>query len=76
MENSNINNNIITGFPVIQNKQDFIVSVFTIRQIFTFTKFTERLIIGMDEKGEPIYNSQIQRYVENSRVQKISDFVN
>jgi DGQHR domain-containing protein len=70
-----INSNIIKGTRVVQNKQDFVVSIFTINQILKFTKFTNRLIVGYDEEGLPIYNSQIQRYVENSRVKKISDFL-
>ncbi len=66
---------IIKGMPVVQNKQDFVVSVFTIKQIFKFTKFTNRLIVGYDEDELPIYNEQIQRFVEKSRVNKISDFL-
>ena len=71
----NLKNNIIIGMPVVQNKQDFVVSVFTIGQIFKFTKFTKRFIVGYDEKNLPIYNDQIQRFVEKPRVQKISDFL-
>ncbi|MFC6877709.1 DGQHR domain-containing protein [Flavobacterium myungsuense] len=72
---NNLTNNIIKGIPVVQNKQDFVVSVFTIEQIFKFTKFTNRLIVGYDENQLPVYNEQIQRFVENSRVVKISDFL-
>ncbi|MCI9843617.1 DGQHR domain-containing protein [Flavobacterium pectinovorum] len=72
---SNLIDNVIKGFPVLQNKQDFVVSVFTIEQIFKFTKFTNRLIVGYDEEQIPIYNDQIQRYVEKPRVDKISDFL-
>lgn len=71
----NIDEYTIKGIPVVQNKQDFVVSVFTIKQILKFTKYTSRLIVGYDEDGFPIYNKQIQRYVENSRVQKIADFL-
>lgn len=67
--------NRIIGIPVTQNKQDFVISVFTIKQIFKFTKFTSRLIVGYDEDELPVYNSQIQRHVESSRVNKISDFL-
>lgn len=70
-----LNNNIISGFNVTQNKQDFIVSSFTISQILTFTRYTQRLIIGYDEENIPIYNNDIQRNVENSRVKKIADFL-
>lgn len=71
----NLKDNIIKGIPVVQNKQDFVVSVFTIEQIFKFTKFTNRLIVGFDENEAPIYNEQIQRFVEKSRVDKIADFL-
>jgi DGQHR domain-containing protein len=67
--------NIISGFSVIQNKQDFIVSSFTISQILKFTKYTERLIVNYDEDGKPIYNGNIQRKVELIRAKKISDFL-
>jgi len=67
--------NIIEGYPVLQNKQDFVVGVFTIEQILKFTKYTTRLVVAFDDDGTPIYNNQIQRFVENSRVQKIADFL-
>ena len=66
---------IIKGIPVVQNKQDFILGVFSIQDVLRFTKYTNRLITGFDENEEPIYNKQIQRFVENSRVQKIADFL-
>jgi DGQHR domain-containing protein len=71
----NLENNIIHGTRVVQNKQDFIISVFSIKQILTFTKYTKRLIVSYDELGHPIYNDEIQRHVENPRVKKISDFL-
>ncbi len=71
----NLKNNIIYGSRVVQNKQDFIISVFTIRQILMFTKYTRRLIVGYDELEQPIYNEEIQRFVEITRVKKISDYL-
>ncbi len=65
----------IEAIAVRQNKQDFLIGVYSIRDIFRFTKYTERLIVGYDENEEPIYNDQIQRRIENSRVQKIADFL-
>lgn len=65
----------IRGIPVSQNKQDFIIGVFPIEDILRFTKYTQRLITGFDENEEPIYNGQIQRHVEPSRVGKIADFL-
>ena len=72
---NSLNNNIITTFPVVQNKQEFLVGIFQIRQIFKFTKYTNRLIVGFNEKGYPIYNKQIQRKIEKSRVKKIADYL-
>jgi len=68
-------NNKIFGIPVNQNQQEFIISVFTISEILKFTKFTKRILIGLDENRLPIYNKQIQREVEKSRVEKIADFL-
>jgi DGQHR domain-containing protein len=68
-------NNKIIGLPVIQNQQEFLVGVFTISKILTFTRYTKRLIRGYDEDNEPIYNDEIQRAIENSRVDKIADFL-
>jgi DGQHR domain-containing protein len=65
----------IIGIPVLQNQQEFVVGVFKIGQILTFTKYTKRVIRDFDEDGIPIYNDQIQRIVENSRVEKIADFL-
>lgn len=67
--------NKIKCLPVFQNQQDFLIGVFSIGTILKFTKYTKRLIVGFDEKNVPIYNPQIQRELENSRVQKIADFL-
>ncbi|WP_319231057.1 DGQHR domain-containing protein [Draconibacterium orientale] len=73
MENND--KHTIKGIPVTQNKQDFIIGVFSIKQILKFTKYTERLITGFDEEEQPIYNKQIQRFVEKNRVERIADFL-
>ncbi|RYU91352.1 DGQHR domain-containing protein [Mucilaginibacter terrigena] len=65
----------ILGLPVLQNQQEFIVSVFSISQILKFTKFTNRFIVSYDEDNKPIYNEEIQREVEKGRVEKIADFL-
>ena len=67
--------NKIKCLPVFQNQQDFLIGVFSIGTILKFTKYTKRLIVGFDEENLPIYNPQIQRDVENPRVQKIADFL-
>lgn len=71
----NLLNNKIIGFPIIQNQQEFVIAKFTISQIFTFTKYTKRILNGFDEEGEPIYNEEIQREIEPSRVKGIADFL-
>lgn len=68
-------NNKIIGQVVSQNSQEFILGVFTIKQILRFTKYTKRLIVSYDEDERPIYNKQVQREVESSRVDKIADFL-
>lgn len=68
-------NDKIKGFPIIQNQQDFLISKFKISQIFKFTRYTKRILNGFDEEGQPIYNGEIQREVENNRVKKIADFL-
>jgi len=70
-----LKNNVIYGVPVIQNKQDFIVAKFSISQIEKFTRYTRRLIVNYDENDEPIYNNQIQRFIEDHRVELIADFL-
>lgn len=68
-------NLILKGIPVAQNKQEFIIGKVTIQELFKFTKYTERVIIGYDEDELPIYNQHIQRKVESARVNKIADFL-
>jgi len=67
--------NKIIGFPIIQNQQDFVIAKFNIKQIFSFTKYTTRILNSFDEQGEPIYNDEIQREIEKARVEKIADFL-
>lgn len=67
--------NKIIGIPVTQNQQEFVVGVFKIGQILAFTKYTTRVIRDFDDDGIPIYNEDIQRAVENQRVEKIADFL-
>ncbi|MBY0425659.1 MAG: DGQHR domain-containing protein, partial [Cytophagales bacterium] len=67
--------NKIECIPVVQNQQEFLVGVFKIEQILKFTRYTHRLILNYDENNNPEYNKQVQRQVENSRVEKIADFL-
>ncbi|MBN9485526.1 MAG: hypothetical protein BGO70_14360 [Bacteroidetes bacterium 43-93] len=70
-----LHNNVIQAQKVQQNNQEFYVAVFAINRVLEFTKFTERLIVGFDDSNIPIYNPEIQRRVENTRVEKIADFL-
>lgn len=65
----------IRGFLVSQNGQDFIIGKAKIREVLQYTKYTERLIIGYDDGGIPIYNNHVQRKVDKNRVEKIADFL-
>lgn len=65
----------ITGIPVMQNGQEFIIGKIKISHLIQITKYTERVIIGYDEEEKPIYNNHVQRKVEQSRVNKIADFL-
>lgn len=66
---------MIPAQKVIQNNQEFYLGIFTISQVLSFTRYTERLIVNYDEQNQPVYNAQIQRKVENSRVDKIVNFL-
>lgn len=72
---NNLIDNKIIGFPIIQNQQDFVIGKFSIEQIFSFTKYTTRILNSFDEEGKPIYNEEIQREIELPRVNKIADFL-
>jgi hypothetical protein len=79
--------NIIKAKKVIQNNQEFLLGVFSIDKIQTFTKYTERIIVGYIEVNEkdrvyddksqiiPDYNPQIQRKTNNAKVERIADFL-
>lgn len=82
-----IKQNYIQAKRVVQNNQEFLVGTFQIRQVRTFTKYTEHLIVGYEEIDDvnkiyveqdqirPIYNPEIQRKTNNSKVEKIADFL-
>ncbi len=70
-----LQDNQIHASKVRQNNQEFLVGIFSIKQILSFTKYTERLIVYFDDDNKPEYNKQVQRKVETSRVEKIADFL-
>lgn len=80
-------NNKINAIEIIQNNQEFLFGTFEIRQVRQFTKYTEHLIVGFEEVEEsdqiyetskeirPRYNPEIQRKVNNAKVERIADFL-
>lgn len=72
---NNLIDNSVIGFPIIQNQQDFVIAKFNIAQIFSFTKYTSRILNSFDDDGKPLYNNEVQREIEKSRVEKIADFL-
>lgn len=79
--------NKIIAKKVVQNNQEFLLGIFKISQVRTFTKYTERLIVGYKDVEEddrvyddqkqiiPDYNPQIQRKTNNAKVERIADFL-
>ena len=79
--------NKINAKRVTQNNQEFLIGTFEIRQVREFTRFTEHLVVDIEEvEGDgkiytdqkqirPVYNPEIQRKVNNSKVEKIADYL-
>lgn len=79
--------NEISAKRVSQNNQDFLIGTFSIGQVSKFAKFTEHLLVDVEEVSEedkifnnqkqfkPVYLPQIQRKVNNSKVEKIADYL-
>mgnify|MGYP006890190416 CR=1 FL=1 len=66
---------IISAQLVKQNNEEFLIGVFPISQVLSFTKYTERLIVGFDENNMPKYNEQIQRKISPTKVNQIVNFL-
>ncbi|WP_035805696.1 DGQHR domain-containing protein [Lunatimonas lonarensis] len=73
---------------ITQINQEFLLGIFTYSQFKKWSKPTERLIVGYEEELvdqdeffkdkpliKPVYNSQIQRKTNNSKVENIADFL-
>ncbi len=67
--------NILHAQKVIQNNQEFLISVIPVKTLKNYTKYTERVIVGFDDSNLPIYNSEIQRKTDTSKVNLIADFL-
>lgn len=79
--------NTIVAKRIVQNNQEFLLGTFKIRQIKNFTKYTQHLIVDYEEVegGDKIYSDQVQlkpnykpevqRKLNNSKVEKIADYL-
>jgi len=64
--------------PVVkirQNNLEFYLGSFKIVDFQKFAKYTELLIIGFTDEGKPVYNNEVQRKTDNSKTNRISDFL-
>ncbi|MGA0559263.1 DGQHR domain-containing protein [Larkinella sp. VNQ87] len=76
MENqTEIRPNIIRAKRVVQNQQEFLISVVSVDGLLRYTKYTERMIYGFDENNLPIYNDQVQRKPDPAKVNSIVNFL-
>lgn len=65
----------IKGLKVKQGNYQFVLQKITVAKLKTFTRFTERILMGFDEQELPIYNDYFQRKLDVSKVNKIADFL-
>lgn len=65
----------ITGLKVQQGNYQFILQKITVAELRGFTRFTERILMGLDEDEKPIYNEYFQRKLDLNKVNKIADFL-
>lgn len=70
-----MNENMLTAQRVVQNNREFLISVVKVEVLKKYTKYTERIITGFDEKNLPIYNSQIQRKTNSAKVESIANYL-
>lgn len=65
----------IKGMKVKQGNYQFVLQKITVAKLKLFTRFTERILMGLDEDDKPIYNDYFQRKLDTSKVNKIADFL-
>ncbi len=70
-----MNNHKLTAQRVVQNNREFLISVISVRELQRYTRYTERVITGFDDDNLPIYNNQIQRKTDTSKVDIISNYL-
>jgi DGQHR domain-containing protein len=71
------NNFTLKTRRIKQNNQEFLLGVFKIQDILTFTRYSEYTILGFDEEhdNKPITKKEVQRKLSPSKVQEIADFL-
>lgn len=62
---------------VRQNSQEFLLGIFKMSDILSFTRYTEYTILGFDEEkdNKPITRDEVQRKLNHSKVEGIADFL-
>lgn len=65
----------IKGLKVNQGNYQFILQKITVEDLMKFTRFTERILMSLDEENRPIYNDFFQRKLDMNKVNKIADFL-
>jgi DGQHR domain-containing protein len=62
---------------VVQNSQEFLLGVFSIKEILKFTRYTEYTILGFNELNDnrPITKDEVQRKLNPSKVNSIMNFL-
>lgn len=75
LEQNNMEINTIKAKKVVQNNQNFLISVIEVRTLKRYTKYTERIIFDFDENDKPIYNDEIQRKTDKGKVNSIANYL-
>ncbi len=50
----------IRGIKIEQGNHGFILQKIKVRDLYKFTRFTERILMGLDDDNKPIYNDYFQ----------------
>ena len=68
-------NNRLEAIKVTQGNQEFLISVIDVKTLKKYTRYTERLIVAFDDENLPIYNPQVQRRTDTTKVNAIADYL-
>lgn len=66
---------LLNGIKILQGNHEFLLQKIQVRDLKLFTKFTERILMGLDDDNKPIYNDYFQRKLDQSKVNKIADYL-